>query len=100
MRNAAGKTYADKTETRNRLAGLVGSMALAGAFCLYFCVTIVPDSEWKRVPISLGLLLTWAGAFMVEMVESPECLRRIGCVAMLVSMPTTIAAVALVASVR
>ncbi|MFN7587957.1 MAG: hypothetical protein ACK501_17020 [Planctomycetota bacterium] len=84
----------------NRLAGLVGSAALAGAFCLYFCVTIVPDSEWKRVPICLGLLLTWAGALLVEMVEYPECLRRIGCAAMFVSLPTTIAVLALVASVR
>lgn len=88
MGNAGRKAHADKAETPNRLAGLVGSSALAGAFLVYYCVTFVPDAEWTRVPICLGLLLTWVGSLLVENLENPERLRRIGLVTMQGTMPT------------
>lgn len=80
--------HGGKTTTRNRLAGLVGSAAFAGAFWVYFCVTFVPPGEWMRVPISMGLLLTWVGSVPLASSDSPERLRRIGRVTMLVTMPT------------
>ena len=88
MRNAERQAHGGKTATRIRLAGLVGAAALAGAFWVYFCVTFVPPGEWMRVPISLGLLLTWVGSVPLERSDSPERLRRIGRVTMLVTMPT------------
>lgn len=88
MGDAGRKACGGKTAKRNRLAGFVGSAALAGAFWVYFCVTFVPRAEWTRVPISLGLLLTWAGSVPLENSDSPDRLRCIGRVTMLVTMPT------------
>lgn len=63
-------------------------MALAGAFSICFCVTFAPDAEWTRLPICLGLVLTWVSSLLVENLENPRCLRRIGLVTMQVAMPT------------
>jgi len=74
---------------RGLVAGAVGLLSLAGAFIIYFVVTFAPEQEFKRLPMCFGLIMTWAGA---SLIESPaDGLHRIGCVVMLAGMLATLA---------